>query len=150
MDELLKNFLDSQYACTISIQSGNEIWPFIVYYAYEDNKLYFVSKKESKHSSIIANGNINCSLSIVWYDINDLDNRKAIQAHGVVRELKGIKETIKGMKVMDKRYPTWKFNLKEVSTFLINKAIYEIDISYIKYWDDEKLGNTRKEYIFNV
>jgi len=134
MDKLLTKFLDKQYASTVTINDGKKLWPFIVYYAYENNKLYFVSSKDTKHAKLINRDNIACSVSIVWHNTKDLEDRKAIQAQGKVKMLKTIPATLKGMQVLDKKYPDWKFNLSQVAQFILKKAIYEINLEYIKYW----------------
>ncbi len=149
MDKLLIKFLESQNASTITIKDGKKLWPFIVYYAFNENKLYFVSSKNTKHGKLISQKPMECAVSIVWHSTQNLEDRKAIQGQGKLKMLKTIPETLTGMQILDKRYPDWKFNLSEVAQFLLKKAIYEIELVYIKYWDDKNLGEDRtKEYIF--
>lgn len=149
MDKMLNKFLENQKAAAISIIDGKNVWPFNIYYAHESNKMYFVSNKDTKHSKLTTKEGIPCSVSIIWYDDKNLEDRKAIQAQGTLKELDGVIETLKGMQILDKKYPDWKFDLNNVKDFILKKAIYEVEISYIKYWDDVQLGEeTIKEYNF--
>ncbi len=149
MDKILSEFLENQKAASISIIDGKNVWPFTVYYANDSNKIYFVSSKDTKHSKLTTKDGIPCCVSIVWYNESDIEDRKAIQGQGTLRELDGVIETLKGMQILDKKYPDWKFDLNNVKDFILKKAIYEIDLSYIKYWDDVQLGDeTTKEYNF--
>ncbi|MCA9380852.1 pyridoxamine 5'-phosphate oxidase family protein [Candidatus Dojkabacteria bacterium] len=146
MSDLIKTFLENNKLVTIATEDSGNPWICNVYYASDDDlNLYFLSSIEENHSKHIEENN-NIAFTVVWFNPDNLSDRKSVQAKGKI-EIVGVgKELIHGLKIYTKKFGR---NYKELHNELEHKLsdmrLYVIRTSYIKYWDDEqkKLGNDR-------
>lgn len=152
MNKLLKDFLDSQKLLIISTSdSDRNPWIANVYFSCNDDLgLLFFSSPKSKHSEHIKN-NSNVAFSTVWFDENNLGNRKGIQGRGECRLIEDLDEIEKHLENHYKSYPSWKdsINIESIKQNKIESRPYLITPSYIKFWNDEEFGDDKtKEYTF--
>lgn len=139
--QILK-FISKRYLLSIAtVDEENNPWVCNVYFSQdEDLNIYFISPNDTNHSKHIKN-NSKVAFTVNWYDENSLDNRKAIQAIGICKQI-GIKDLKHAIKCMIMKYPDWKdfLTFEKVTKDLIKSKVYKITPSYIKYWDDELFG----------
>lgn len=147
--QVLQHFFGKQHLLTLATvdASGKQPWLANMYFvADEELNLYFVSAKETNHSLHIAE-NDKVAFTTAWYDPDNLGDRKAIQGKGKCELMKNWGEIAKVLKLFHAKYPDWKevINLQTIKEKLIESRPYKITPSYIKYWDDELLGEEGTE-----
>ncbi|MEK7648905.1 MAG: pyridoxamine 5'-phosphate oxidase family protein [Patescibacteria group bacterium] len=150
MKKLLE-FLQSQKLVIIATCENGEPWVANVYYGVDANfKLYFVSGKNTRHSSHIQQ-NSHIAFSIVWFDRSNHKNRKAIQGLGQCRLAQNEEEIDVGVRLHNANFPEFaeKITLDWIHTNKRGSSIWIIEPSYMKYWDDELYGEDgSKEFTF--
>lgn len=146
MDKLLQ-FLKSQKVMTIATADERGPWTANVYYAMtNDNIIYFVSQKDSKHSQMILKNN-HIAFAVAWFDCKDHSNRKGIQGLGICEIVKNPKYIISGIKALNQTFP----DLKDIITvdWIKNNTwdvrVWSIKPTYAKYYDDEVYGEEESE-----
>ena len=143
MDKDLIEFIKQQKLMVIatSDEEGRP-WACNVYYSADnDLNLFFVSPTDTKHSAHIANKS-EVAFSIVWYDQDDLTNRKAVQGVGECTRVKDPTTIINFLKNHAKYYPLWKdvITYKSMRDKLIDSRPYVVKPKYMKFWNDELYG----------
>lgn len=150
--QLLLNFLQSQKLLVIST-IGDEGKPWIanVYFSCTENfELVFFSSPKTKHSQNIKL-NPNVAFSTVWFDQNNLGNRKGVQGAGECTLIEDLEVTEKYLGNHYKFFPSWKdsINIEKMKTNHIESRLYLVKPNYMKFWNDEEFGNEgTKEYKF--
>lgn len=141
----LQNFLKSQKVLTIgTVDEEHKPWNTNVYYSVnKECEFFFVSPLDTKHTKHISN-NENVSFSVVWFDEQNLGDRKGIQGQGVCREIQDPQLIAGYLKNHYKYFPSWKesINLKAITEKLIKSRPFVITPKYIKFWNDELYKNT--------
>ena len=146
----LQEFLETQRMLVLATTSSDEIWTCTVFYAFENNKFYFISKKKAKHSQHVLN-NKHVSFVVNWFNADNHFDRKAIQGKGICRIAKENELDI-GVRLHNERYPAFK---ERITPEWIRKndagsTVWIIEPEYIKFWNDELFGlNETKEYHFS-
>lgn len=146
MKEIIDKFLKNQNLMVLATSdSDGNPWVCNVYYAHSGYDLYFLSENDTLHSKH-ADNNSNIAVSIVWYNPNDLSDRKGIQAKGTIKTLGIGKDLIKGLTLYTKKFrSSYKALFEELEKPFTSDRLYKVSLSYIKYWDDEQksLDNDR-------
>ncbi|OGH66313.1 MAG: hypothetical protein A3B90_01280 [Candidatus Magasanikbacteria bacterium RIFCSPHIGHO2_02_FULL_41_13] len=146
MKKLLK-FLKTQKLLTIASRGAKDIWIANVYFAADENgTLYFISPKDTKHSTMIRK-NSKIAFSIAWFDPKNHKNRKAVQGLGTCRTAKTPLEIATGIKLLYKNFPDLRriLTVKWIMTNAWGTKVWVVKPSYIKYWDDEVYGDDESE-----
>ena len=139
----LLSFLQRQkFLVLATVDAEGKPWIANLYYSVNANfEFFFVSPTNTKHSQHLKN-NSEVAFSTVWYNKNDLSDRKGIQAVGVCNLVTNPVKIAGYLKTHHKYFPSWKevINLKNILGKVIESRPYVIKPKYIKYWDDKLLG----------
>ncbi len=139
----IKEFLNSRKLISIATIDDNlNPWICNVYYVTDTNlNFYFMSSLKSNHSSHIKK-NSKVAFTISWYNENNLGVRKAVQGVGEAEEVGFGLNLIKGLTLYSVKFNSdYKDLLNKVEKKLSTTRLYKITPKYIKYLDDEVLGN---------
>lgn len=143
IDKELIDFAKTQKVLSIStIDENSKPWISNVYFSCDQEcNLFFVGPTFTNRSQHIEN-NEEIAFTTVWYDQNDLTNRKAIQGKGICQRITEPSLIIKFLKNHAKYYPLWKDVITHEN--MVNKIIrskpYIIKPTYLKFWNDELYG----------
>jgi len=139
----LQEFLEDRKLLTIAtVDSEGNPWASNVYYSIDDDlNIFFVSPPDTNHSQHIER-DPRVSFSVVWYDEDNLVDRKAVQGIGDCKKVTNPKEIMKFLKNHHKTYPIWKNALtySRMKDKIISSRPYVIKPSYMKFWNDELYG----------
>lgn len=143
---IVKDFLNSQKVLTIStIDPDKNPWICNVYFGNDDNlSVYFLSNENANHSVHIESNN-RVAFSSVWHDPENLELRRSVQCRGECHLVKNPKEILDGIKALHNKFLDWReyASFKNLSEKLIESRLYKISPTYIKYWDDQHLGDEK-------
>lgn len=146
MNKLLQ-FLKNNKVATIATADERGPWVANVYYAVgSDNVLYFVSPKDARHSEMILK-NDNIAFSISWFDEQNHGNRKGVQGLGRCDIVKNPAEIITAIKALNEVFPDLKdmITVDWIKTNAWQVRVWAIQLTYIKYYDDEIYGEEESE-----
>ena len=136
----LKNFLYDQRVAVLAtndIDSGSS-WVANIFYAPDEEfKLYFVASAEARFGkNIIADERV--SFAISWFNSENHEDRKGIQAEGVCRIAEN-SEIDAGVNYHNQRFS--EFSHRITSDWIRSEdnssQIWVITPKYIKFWNDE-------------
>lgn len=146
-DQNLLQFINSQKLLTIST-FNDQPWICNVYFAFDETmkKFIFISNPEAKHSVAIAN-NPKVAFTTVWFNPENLSDRKSIQATGKCFSADP-SEDEPSNQILQQYIDAYhnKFQTsKNWLTFEYLKTsgkskLYVIEPEYIKFWNDELFG----------
>jgi len=142
----LLDFLKSQKFLVIASHDG-ELWISNVFYGIDDDfTIYFVSGEGERHSKQILESP-NVAFSTVWYDDQDHTNRKGVQGVGQCFLAEDDREIETGTKLHNENFPEFahRIGLEYIKSDKNQAAVWTINPSYIKYWDDELYGDDQTE-----
>lgn len=146
--QVLLQFLQSQKLLVLAtIDENNKPWITNVYFSInEEFEIFFVSPLDAKHSKHIEN-NSEVAFSTVWFDQDDLSNRKGIQGTGICKLITNPIEIAKHLDSHYQYFPSWKdsINIKNILKKAITSRPFTIMPSYIKFWNDELYGDKETE-----
>ena len=151
-DEELLKFLKSQKLLVLSTASkGGEPWVSNVYYSVDSNlNLFFVSPSDTRHIEHLEH-NPKVAFSVVWFNPNNLVDRKGIQGQGTCERIEEPEEIISLLKNHAKYFPLWKDRItyENIKNKTIQSRPFLIRPSYIKFWNDELYGEEgTREFTF--
>jgi len=146
MEKLLQ-FIKSQKVMTIAVSDERGPWAANVYYTLADNEnIYFVSPKDSRHSKMILNKD-QVAFSIAWFDKNNIANRKGVQGLGVCQIVKNPKEIINAIRALNTSFPDFKDTITAewIASNMWGTRVWVLKPNYAKYYDDAIYGEEESE-----
>jgi uncharacterized protein YhbP (UPF0306 family) len=96
---------------------------------------------DTKHSQIISSFP-NIAFAIARFNPHDFDDRKGIQGTGICMQIDFDEEIIR------KYCEKYKRSFEDTKKYMLENpglALYKITPQFIKYWDDEMLGEEGTE-----
>ena len=147
MEDLLK-FLQSQRVLILSTVDGNgKPWVSNVYFSTNDKlNLFFVSPTFTEHAKHLEE-NSEVAFSTVWFNPDNLADRKGVQGRGICERIKNGKDIVSLLQNHYKYYPLWKDTVthENMVNNIIQSRPYLIKPTYIKFWNDELYGEEGTE-----
>lgn len=146
----LENYINNQKSIVITTSDWKGIWSTNLFYWYKNNRIYFISPSNEKHSQdIIQNSKITFANN--WFNPNDYSDRKWIQWTWNCYLAESQEDIKTWVELHNLNFPQFKERINY--DYIIsndNKAcVWYIDFEFIKYWDDELYWNWwTKDYIF--
>lgn len=147
----LYKFLTSQKLLTIATTDEQNLpWICNVYFSVDKEfNFFFFSKKTTKHGQHIER-TPEVAFTTAWFNPEDDEDRKAIQAKGKCEVVKDPVLLLKLLKNHYEYFPDWRDQNKSLEDDvkeLLNSRAYIIKPSYIKFWNDKLFGKkTIEEY----
>jgi uncharacterized protein YhbP (UPF0306 family) len=146
MSKELLDFLKSQRIMTIASAEGG-LWLATVYYGIaEDERMFFVSPKQARHSQQILQ-NPNIAFAVAWYDMESPGNRKAVQGLGACVMAKDERDIRMGVQLHNHNFPQFAHELtpEYVLHNTEGTSVWMIAPTYIKFWNDELYGTQQTQ-----
>ncbi len=134
--EDLSFFFKNKNVLVLSVSQNNIPWVSTLNFAEDENlNLYFISKKDSKHSQII---NINPNVSVAIYDHNSDPEavKVGVQISGTCKIVSNPLEIKEAYRIFKNKFPTTKLDPKEILQIAFTSAFYKITPKYIKYFNN--------------
>ena len=149
--QTVRAFFTNSHYLTLSTTDGVQPWSTPLYFATDkENRLYFVSRKDSKHSQNIQK-NPNISFCIFNSESDDF-SAQCVQASGKAYELK-LTDALHGLlTIYQKKHPTVKDALKRVNfdevSDLTQNRVYVIQLNQVFVLDESNPDmDTRVEVV---
>lgn len=118
--------------------------------ASSSGRVYFISSEDAEHSLHILQ-NASVSLAAAWFDENDVTNRKGVQIFGTCHKAESNDEINEGVRLHNEHYPVFANRITVDWIREGNSAVWVIEPTRAKYWDDEHFGNNGvREIEFSV
>jgi uncharacterized protein YhbP (UPF0306 family) len=143
----LKKFIQSQKLLILATADGKP-WVCNLYFGADDElNIYFVSSADTRHGKHLAK-NSSVAFSIVWFNADDLGDRKAVQGEGICEVLLDKTSVKSANKAYNKQLGSER-NPEEYIKKDATYRVHKLTPSYMKYWDDELNGGEEvKEFEF--
>lgn len=131
-----------------TIDEEGKPWIANVYFGVDDDlNMYFMSKRSTKHSKHIeSDGQV--SYTVAWYNLENDEDRIAIQATGKCELVKDLRVIAIGAKCIFEKFSDWEINPKEALEKIATSGMYVIKPKYMKFWNDKLLGKKQEEINF--
>lgn len=134
--EDLAFFFTNKDVMSLSVAQNNIPWVAILNFAEdEDLNIYFISKKDAKHSQIISE-NSNVALSIYDHASKAEGSKVGVQITGICKILKNPVEIKRAYSIFKKKFPNTTLDLNSILGIAFSSAFYKITPNYIKYYNN--------------
>lgn len=147
-EEILKFLKDKKLVTVATIDENGAPWIANLYFGIDDDlNMYFMSKRSAKHSQHIERDS-KIAYTVAWYNLEDSEDRIAIQATGTCELVTDLKAMAIGAKCIFEKFADWNINPKEALEKITTSGMYVIKPKYIKVWNDKLLGKKQEEITF--
>lgn len=147
-EEILKFLKEKKLVTVATIDENGAPWISNLYFGVDDDlNMYFMTKRSTKHSQHIERDS-KIAYTVAWYNLENDEDRIAIQATGTCELVTDLKTMAIGAKSIFNKFADWNINPKEALEKIATSGMYIIKPKYIKFWNDKLLGKKQEEIIF--